>query len=125
MLSAAQHKGVCDVEQREAYVVPGFVQMGLLLDFYGALLTARQLLACRLYYAENLSLGEIASELGISRQAVHDTVRRAEQTLLRFEEKLGLLTRFAEQQNELKRLKEALLSGRTPEVVELLEKLIT
>ncbi|MBT9176099.1 MAG: hypothetical protein DDT20_00401 [Firmicutes bacterium] len=84
------------MDQGEVPEAPGFVQMGLLLDFYGGLLTERQLLACRLYFAENLSLGEIASELGISRQAVHDTVRRAEAALLGYEEKLGLVARFVE-----------------------------
>lgn len=105
--------------------VPGFVKMGLLLDFYGGLLTERQLLACRLYFAENLSLGEIAFELGISRQAVHDAVRRAEQALVAYEDKLRLVARFVEQQSELRRLREALLLGRTPEVLALLERLIT
>ncbi|MBT9133901.1 MAG: hypothetical protein DDT37_00714 [Firmicutes bacterium] len=82
------------MDQSEVPGVPEFVRMGLLLDFYGGLLTERQLLACRLYFAENLSLGEIASELGISRQAVHDTVRRAEAALLSYEEKLQLVARF-------------------------------
>lgn len=111
--------------QSEGPVVPEFVQMGLLLDFYGGLLTERQLLACRLYFAENLSLGEIASELNISRQAVHDTVRRAEQALTNYEEKLGLLARFTEQQNELRHLRDLCLQGMTPEVLALFEKLIT
>lgn len=111
--------------QREGPVVPEFVQMGLLLDFYGGLLTERQLLACRLYFAENLSLGEIASELSISRQAVHDTVRRAEQALLGYESKLGLVARFTEQQNELRHLRDMCLAGRTREVLALLEELIT
>lgn len=105
--------------------VQGFVRMGLLLDFYGGLLTERQLLACRLYFAENLSLGEIAAELSISRQAVHDTVRRAEQVLLGYEDKLKLVARFVEQQSELRHLRDLYLEGKTPEVLALLERLIT
>ena len=105
--------------------VPGFVWMGLLLDFYGGLLTERQLLACRLYFAENLSLGEIAAELSISRQAVHDTVRRAEQVLLGYEDKLKLVARFVEQQSELRHLRDLYLEGKTPAVLALLERLIT
>jgi predicted DNA-binding protein YlxM (UPF0122 family) len=111
--------------QSEGPPVPEFVQMGLLLDFYGGLLTERQMLACRLYFAENLSLGEIASELSISRQAVHDTVRRAEQALLSYEDKLGLVARFVEQQSELRHLRDLCRAGRFPEVLALCEKLIT
>jgi len=101
-----------------------FVRANILLDFYGQLLTERQLLACRLYYEENLSLGEIALELAISRQGVHDTIRRATTALEGFEEKLGLVQRFAEQQQELRRLKELLEQGKNKEVLPLLEKLI-
>lgn len=101
-----------------------FVRANLLLDFYGQLLTERQVHACRLYYEENFSLGEIASDLAISRQAVHDTVRRATSALESYESKLGLVGRFSEQQQELRRLKELLLQGRTSEVMPLLDKLI-
>lgn len=84
--------------------------MNLLYDFYGQLLTPRQQKFVELYYAHDLSLGEIAAQFGISRQAVHDVVRRAEQVLTRYEEKLGLVTRFLEQRRHLK------------EALELLEK---
>lgn len=101
-----------------------FVRANLLLDFYGQLLTERQLNACRLYYEENFSLGEIALELGISRQAVHDNIRRATNALEGYEQKLGLVQRFSEQQQELRRLKELLQQGKTDEVLPLLERLI-
>lgn len=101
-----------------------FVRANLLLDFYGQLLTERQLNACRLYYEENFSLGEIALELGISRQAVHDNIRRATNALEGYEQKLGLVKRFSEQQQELRRLKELLQQGKTDEVLPLLERLI-
>ncbi|MDP3486329.1 MAG: YlxM family DNA-binding protein [Bacillota bacterium] len=101
-----------------------FVRANLLLDFYGQLLTERQLNACRLYYEENFSLGEIALELGISRQAVHDSIRRATSGLEGYEQKLGLVGRFSEQQQELRRLKELLQQGKTAEVLPLLERLI-
>ncbi|MBS4053811.1 MAG: YlxM family DNA-binding protein [Thermaerobacter sp.] len=100
-----------------------FVRANLLLDFYGQLLTARQVLACRLYYEENFSLAEIADELAISRQGVHDTVRRAERQLELYESKLALVARFLEQQQELRRLKELVLSGHTDEALSLIEKL--
>ena len=101
-----------------------FVRANLLLDFYGQLLTERQLNACRLYYEENFSLGEIALELGISRQAIHDNIRRATSALEGYEQKLGLVGRFTEQQQELRRLKELLQQGKTEEVLPLLERLI-
>ncbi|WP_027718710.1 YlxM family DNA-binding protein [Desulfovirgula thermocuniculi] len=71
--------------------------INLLYDFYGQLLTPRQQKFVELHYAHDLSLGEIAAQFGISRQAVHDVLKRAEQVLARYEEKLGLVTRFLEQ----------------------------
>ncbi|MGB9791669.1 MAG: YlxM family DNA-binding protein [Thermacetogeniaceae bacterium] len=65
----------------------------LLYDIYGNLLTPKQRDVIRLYYEEDLSLGEIAEELKISRQAVYDILKRSEQALERYEEKLGLLER--------------------------------
>ena len=62
-----------------------------LYDLYGPLLTPRQQEAVRLYYEQDLSLAEIASECGVSRQAVYDLLRRAEVALEKYEQKLGLL----------------------------------
>lgn len=64
-----------------------------LYDIYGNLLTPKQRDVIRLYYEEDLSLGEIAEELKISRQAVYDILKRSEQALERYEKKLGLLER--------------------------------
>ncbi len=60
-------------------------------DLYGPLLTPKQQEAVRLYYEQDLSLGEIASECKVSRQAVHDLLRRAEVALEKYEQKLRLL----------------------------------
>lgn len=62
-----------------------------LIDLYGNLLTANQLNILELYYMEDLSLKEIAEELNVSRNAVHDSLKRSLITLEDYEEKLSLL----------------------------------
>ena len=66
-------------------------QFAELLDYYGLLLTEKQRETVALYYNEDLSLGEIAENTGISRQGVRDSIKRSEVILLEAEEKLGLL----------------------------------
>ncbi len=70
------------------------VEQGLLYDFYGELLTGHQQEIYESVVYENLSLGEIAEAKGISRQAVHDIVKRCDKILLGYEEKLKLVERF-------------------------------
>jgi len=67
------------------------IRVGLLYDFYGNLLTEKQKEYLNMHYLQDLSLSEIAEQSGTSRQAVHDILRRAEQTLEEYEEKLTLL----------------------------------
>ena len=69
------------------------LEMALLLDVYGALLTEKQREHLDLYYNEDFSLGEIARLGGITPQGVRDSIRRGEATLLDTEEKTGLLSR--------------------------------
>ena len=69
-------------------------EIAVLLDFYGDLLTEKQLQALDLYYNEDLSLSEIAEPLGISRQGVRDSIKRGEKQLRDLEETLGLAKRF-------------------------------
>lgn len=66
----------------------------LLLDCYGELLTEHQRNTMELYYCEDLSLSEISEPLGITRQAVRDLIKRTEQLLLEYEEKLGFAARL-------------------------------
>ena len=66
----------------------------MLLDFYGELLTDKQRECFDLHYNEDLSLSEIAEQLGISRQGVWDNIRRAESAMKEIEEKTGLIRRF-------------------------------
>ncbi|MCM1039205.1 MAG: YlxM family DNA-binding protein [Roseburia sp.] len=70
------------------------VEQGLLYDFYGELLTEHQKQIYEGIVYENLSLGEIATEQGISRQGVHDIVKRCDKALSAYEEKLQLVARF-------------------------------
>ncbi len=66
----------------------------LLLDCYGELLTERQRDIAEMYFNEDLSLTEIAETRGITRQAVRDSIRHSEQTLLETEDKLGMAERI-------------------------------
>lgn len=66
----------------------------LLYDFYGGLLREKQLEIMDLYHEDNLSLSEIAEELGMSRQAVHYTLKKAETTLEKYESVLGLIEKY-------------------------------
>lgn len=74
----------------------------LLLDFYGNLLTEKMRLTLDMYLNDDLSLTEIAEEEEISRQGVHDTVKRGLKQLNGYEDKLGLVKRFLEQRESVK-----------------------
>ncbi|MDK2919298.1 MAG: uncharacterized protein PWQ37_2031 [Candidatus Petromonas sp.] len=71
------------------------IRLGNLYAFYGNLLTEKQKEILKLYCIHDLSLGEISENLNISRQAVYDTLKRAENTLEDYEEKLNLLSKFS------------------------------
>ena len=83
------------------------LEMTLLLDYYGELLTEKQKTCFDLYYNQDLSLGEIAEEAGISRQGVHDSLARAEAALLDMEEKLGCVARANRLQQNLQTICQA------------------
>ena len=80
------------------------LNISLLLDFYGRMLTDKQREVVELYYNEDLSLAEIASHSGITRQGVRDSIKRAECQLADCEEKLGLMARFHEIQTGLEEI---------------------
>lgn len=88
--------------------------MSLLLDFYGPLLTERQRYCMELHYEEDNSLGEIAEALGVSRQAVHDNLQRAQQLLAGYEEKLQLVTQYTKQTDILTEVRKALAEEPVP-----------
>ena len=84
------------------------LQMTMLLDFYGELLTPKQRDTVALRYNDDLSLAEIAEEMGITRQGARDLLVRAESTLMETEEKTGIVRRFTEQRAALDRMDEIL-----------------
>ena len=69
------------------------LEMALLLDYYGGMLTDKQRECFDMRYNQDLSLGEIAEALGVSRQAVNDNLTRTEATLRRMEENIGCVKR--------------------------------
>lgn len=70
------------------------VEQGLLYDFYGELLTDHQRGIYEDAVFQDLSLSEIAQEHGISRQAIHDLIKRCDRQLREYENRLGLIRRF-------------------------------
>ena len=87
------------------------VEISLLMDLYGALLTEKQYSIMDLYYNEDLSLFEIAQHMNISRQGVRDFIKRGEKQLIDMEYSLGLAKRFTR------------LSGQIDEINGIIEKL--
>lgn len=70
------------------------VEQGLLYDFYGELLTEHQRQVYEARVFDNLSLSEIAQDFEISRQGVHDLIKRCDKILQDYEDKLHLLQKF-------------------------------
>lgn len=77
------------------------VEQGLLYDFYGELLTEHQKRIYEDVVYNDFSLTEIAKENGISRQGVHDLVRRCDRSLQEYEDKLHLVERFLKIKNQI------------------------
>jgi uncharacterized protein len=82
------------------------LEISILFDFYGDLLTDKQKEVIELYYNEDLSLGEIAENANITRQGVRDAIKRGEVFLLETEEKLGFSKHFNELSQKLSKIKE-------------------
>ena len=87
------------------------VEMNRLLDFYGALLTEHRREIMRAYLEEDLSLQEIADNMEITRQGVHDAINKAQKQLLDYENKLGLADRYQRLQRAVVDCREALEKG--------------
>ncbi len=79
-------------------------RVNLLFDFYHALLTPKQRNYMALYYLDDLSLGEIAEQYEVSRQAIYDNIKRTESMLEEYEAKLELLGKYQTRQQLLAEL---------------------
>ncbi len=102
------------------------IEISLLFDFYGQLLKEQQQKAVDLYYNDDLSLSEIASELNITRQGVRDCIKRSEAQLYLYEEKLGLYKRFKETEQgllEIENLADSLIDNYNKEQAEKIIKI--
>lgn len=114
--SFSQHRLTKDTESDKIHVkLIGFTKrwipmakdykIALLLDFYGEILTDKQKDMVDLYYNEDMSLGEIAQNAGISRQGVRDSIKRAESILHDMEDKLSFMKRYNDLLEEVSKIK--------------------
>ena len=83
----------------------------MLLDVYGALLTEKQRETLDFYYNEDLSLGEISEETGITRQGVMICIKKCEQRLLELENELGLVERFTKLKADTEKLEAVVMQS--------------
>jgi len=107
-------------------VTDEIIIQGLLYDFYGELLTKHQKRIYEEVVLNDYSVSEVAKDEGISRQGVHDMVKRCEKILSSYEEKLGLVKKFRETKKLVSEIK--ILTGEfqinyDPEIIKKIEKL--
>lgn len=99
-------------------------RMNYLFDFYQSLLTPKQQSYMSLYYLDDLSLGEIAEEYGVSRQAVYDNIKRTEAVLEEYEAKLQLFAKFQQRMKVISELKQILNNNHLEDSAQEVNKLI-
>ena len=102
--------GACIIGQ----VMEKIVEQGLLYDFYGSLLTGHQQKIYEKVVYENLSLNEVAETEGVSKQAVHDLIRRCTAIMRGYEEKLGMIRRFGKIRESAGKLRKMAASSEIP-----------
>ncbi len=105
-------------------VMETFVKQTLLYDFYGELLTERQKQIYEGVVLEDQSLREASEEFGISRQGVHDMIKRCNAILEDYEKKLHLVERFVSIREEVRQIRRAAQKAGIEEIVSLSEHIL-
>lgn len=100
-----------------------FVEKTLLYDFYGELLTSHQREIYEDIVLNDYSISEVAQELGISRQGVHDQVRRVDKLLAGYEERLMLVKKFLDIREKVKNIRN-LVDTSTEENLDTVKKAV-
>ena len=100
------------------------VELAWLAAFYGGMLTEKQRLVLQLHCEEDMSLGEIAREAGISRQGVHDMLTRTAAKLFEMEKRLGMAERFRRMEQGLEDCRRAIRDKRYDEAERALDALV-
>ena len=106
------------------------VELSMLYDFYGELLSEGSKRAFEGYVLEDMTLAELSDETGVSRQGIYDTVKRSVKKLRAYEEKLRLVAKFKDMKSEVDRIRE--LAARIKEgevseadrIIEIAEKML-
>ena len=106
------------------YQMEKFVEQTLLYDFYGELLTERQQQVYESVVLEDFSLREVAEELGISRQGVHDMIRRCNHTLEEYEKKLHLVEKFLCIKKQVQRISQIAEKYQDREITEISKEIL-
>ena len=97
----------------------------ILFDVYGSLLTEKQRETLEFYYNDDLSLGEISEETGITRQGVMNCIKTSEARLAELEEQMGLVGKFRALKASVERLEKAVSDEKadTPEITGIIEEI--
>lgn len=101
-----------------------FVEQTLLYDFYGELLTERQQQVYESVVLEDYSLSEVAEDLGISRQGVHDMIKRCNHTLEEYESRLHLVEKFLSIRKQVQKIKELAAEYNAGEITEISNEIL-
>lgn len=101
-----------------------FVEQTLLYDFYGELLTERQQQVYESVVLEDYSLSEVAEDLGISRQGVHDMIKRCNHTLEEYESRLHLVEKVLCIRKQVQKIKELAVGYNAGEITEISNKIL-
>ncbi len=100
------------------------LRQSLLFDFYGELLTKHQREAYEAVVQNDLSYSEAAQQFGVSRQSVHELVKRSTQILEQYEQKLHLVERFLKIRSQVEQIKDISANAKSKESEEFSEQIL-